>query len=86
MRRAYKAVKERDGGCSVLSGRAADDICHIVPRRFKSLMADVRNLVCLTRREHVAHETEEGRRKLLQLLKRRHGYEYPEEVFQRYLR
>jgi len=86
MKRAYKAVKARDKGICAVCNRKAWDVAHILPRRFVSLKADIRNLVCLCRDCHVSHESLSGRKSLLELMQRRWGYEYPEEAFQRYLR
>lgn len=79
MRTAYVRVIERDRGTCQVCSRPADDVAHILPRRYVSLKADERNLVCLCRDCHKRHETLEGRRRLLRLLHERYGYCYDEK-------
>jgi len=75
---------------SVMSGRKADDIAHIIPRsafgrKNKHLCHQLKNMCCLTREEHKATENPAGRTMLLRIMQRRHGYDYSDEPWRGYV-
>lgn len=84
LRAARRAVAERDEETCLVCGRPADDIAHVLPRRWKSLQAEMRNLVALCRPCHVSHENVAGRGILLRLLATTYGYEYEDEPYRGY--
>jgi 5-methylcytosine-specific restriction endonuclease McrA len=83
-RAAYFRVIERDRGICQSCWRGAQDVAHVLPRRYVSLKAEEKNLICLCRDCHIEHETYEGRRRLLRILHERYGYCYDETAYREY--
>lgn len=81
---ARRAVAARDEETCLVCGEPAWDIAHVLPRRWKSIRAEERNLVALCRDCHEAHETVEGRSILLRLLATTYGYGYEDEPYRSY--
>ena len=81
----------RDRLCCVDCGRAAQDVAHIIPRsRFgrtrKHLAHQKKNMACLCRKPcHDVSHTFNGRRKLLNILRRKHGYKYDDKPWCEYV-
>lgn len=84
LKAAQRAVAARDEETCLACGKPADDIAHVLPRRWKSIRAEERNLVALCRDCHTDLETVAGRTMLLQLLATTYGYEYEDEPYRSY--
>jgi len=84
-------VIRRDRGKCVICGEKACDVHEIISRshfgtRTMHICLSMKNRVCLCRGCHEkAQGQAEWMTKLLQRLKDKYGYDYPEPIFQRYL-
>ena len=82
----YAKVAARDNWTCQRCGKLACDIAHILPRgRYPELKYEEKNLICLCRDDHMATETVDGRRELLELMQEK-GYTYEEEQYSGYIR
>ena len=84
LRQAQEAVAERDEGICQECGRPAVDIAHILPRRWKSQRAEIKNLIALCRKCHEKPEGYETRCRRLYQQWLRHGYDYEQWPYSRY--
>jgi SAM-dependent methyltransferase len=80
----------RDGMECVVCGKTGVHIHEIVPRsafgkRTMQLCFDERNRVCLCPKHHEEAHTVEMRKSLLALLKEKYDYNYPEQIFRKYM-
>ena len=83
----YELVVERDDGiCQDCDGKAANEVHHIVPKwmlpgKLKIKRDHPRNLICLCLRHHAKARCQSARKRHLELLRRKHGYEYSDPPF-----
>lgn len=82
-------IVARDKGRCVLCGNRDYQIHEIVPRsRLGKLQSELlfapKNRVCLCVSCHAEAHNFETRKKLLELMQRKHGYIYDEDIFRRY--
>ena len=88
----YEFVVERDDGiCQDCDGKAANEVHHIVPKwmlpgKLKIKRDHPRNLICLCLRHHAEACCQSARKRHLELLRRKHGYEYSDPPFFNVLR
>lgn len=83
----YQEVVERDDGiCQDCDGKAADEVHHIVPKwmlpgKLKIKRDHPRNLICLCLHHHGEARCQSARKRHLELLREKHGYEYTDYPF-----
>jgi 5-methylcytosine-specific restriction endonuclease McrA len=85
--RVYAKVVERDEGfCQDCDRKAANEVHHIVPKwmlpgKLKVKRDHPRNLICLCLQHHREARCQSARQRHLELLREKHGYEYPDYPF-----
>lgn len=82
--RLWARVVRRDGGVCVVCGRAANEVHHIISRRFVGAWR-VKNMVSLC---SVCHSQAHNRKARVWLLKRLqvlYGYDYSDAMFEVYI-
>jgi len=80
-KRIWQEVIDRDEGLSIYSGRAGSEVHHVVPlsragKKTKDKLWCLKNMCVVTKDEHMKAHTREMRKKALEILQRRFGYDY----------
>jgi len=88
-KRVWQEVIDRDDGLSIYSGRAGSEVHHIIAlsyagKKTKDKLWCLKNMCVVTKDEHMKAHTREMRRKALEILHNRFGYEYNDDPWREY--